>query len=104
MRIFRLEQGKLVDVTTSFRGVLRADARSALRLYRKQRGRDVNVRGVLAAYAADRYRLGERSGARQTLLAGAEARRSPLHPGSFPHYIARVDRFLRKIGYPQKKK
>ncbi len=29
-----------MDVTTSFRGVLRADARSALRLYRKQRGRE----------------------------------------------------------------
>jgi hypothetical protein len=98
VRIFRLRQGKLIDVTTSFRGVLRADARSALRLYRKQRGGDVNVRGVLAAYAADRYRLGERSGARRTLSRA-------LKRGDVDRaYIARVDRFLRKIGYTHTKK
>ncbi len=99
VRIFRLDKGRLVDVTTSFRGVLRADARSALRLYRKQRSRpDVNVRGVLAAYAADRYRLGERKAARRTLLRA-------LKRGDVDRpYIARVDRFLRKIGYTQKKK
>jgi hypothetical protein len=98
VRIFRLRQGKLIDVTTSFRGVLRADARSAMRLYRKQRGGDVNVSGVLAAYAADRYRLGERSGARETLSRA-------LKRGDIDRaYIARVDRFLRKIGYTQTKK
>jgi hypothetical protein len=109
VRIFRLDAGKLVDVTPSFRGVLRADARSALRLYRKQRRRHVNVRGVLAAYAADRYRLGERRGARRTLLRALK--RGDLGPayafdaGPFGRsYIARVDRFLRKIGYTQKKK
>ncbi len=109
VRIFRLREGKLVDVTTSFRGVLRADARSALRLYRKQRSRrDVNVRGMLAAYAADRYRLGERKGARQTLFrALGRGDLNPAHAldaGPFARsYIARVDRFLRKIGYTQKK-
>jgi hypothetical protein len=109
VRIFRLRAGRLVDVTPSFRGVLRADARSALRLYRKQRRRDLNVRGVLAAYAADRYRLGERRGARRTLLRalrrGDLAPAYPFDAGPFGRaYIARVDRFLRKIGYTQRRK
>ena len=61
----------------------------------------MNVTGVLAAYAADRYRLGERSGARKTLLRALK--RGDLAPQG-RSYISRVDRFLRKIGYLQKKK
>ena len=61
MRIFHLRDGRLADVTRGYRRWLGADARRALRLYGRVRNRQVNVRGILAAYAADRYRLGERS-------------------------------------------
>jgi hypothetical protein len=104
VRILGFRDARLVDVTRRHRRILRADARRALRLYRRVRDREVNVRGVLAAYAADRYRLGERRGARRALLRAL--RRGDLAPayeldrGPFGHaYITRLDRFLRRIGY-----
>ena len=58
--IFRLENGKLVDVTRAFPKLVRADAATQLKLLRKlKRGDD--VRGVLAAYVADEYLLGKSS-------------------------------------------
>ena len=64
----------------------------------------MNVRGILAAYAADRYRLGERTAARRTLFRalrrGDLDRAYPLDPGPFGRaYITRLDRFLKRIGY-----
>jgi hypothetical protein len=105
VRFFRFRDGRLVDVSQSLRRWLRLDARRALRLYKRARHRDVNVRGILAAYAADRYRLGQRRGARATLFhalrRGDLSRRlGALDIGPFGRsYIARLDRFLKRIGY-----
>jgi hypothetical protein len=93
IRYFRFGEGRLEDVTRHYRRWLRADARKALRLYRRVRDRDVNVGGILAAYAADRYRLGQRSAARKTLLRAE--RRGDVDSA----YIKRLDRFLKRIGY-----
>jgi hypothetical protein len=104
VRVLRFEPKRLLDVSRSHRRLLRLDARRALRLYRRVRDREVNVRGILAAYAADRYRLGERRGALRTL--GRALRRGDLdrqYPQDFgpfgARYIARLDGFLRKSGY-----
>ncbi len=98
IQYFRLGEGRLTDVTPSYRRWLRADARKALRLYQRVRERDVNVGGILAAYAADRYRLGERGAARRTLLRAV--RRGEVEPA----YVKRVDRFLKRIGYAKRPK
>ena len=107
IRYFRLGEARLADVTPEYRRWLRADARRALRLYRRVRDREVNVRGILAAYAADRYRLGERRAARRTLARAL--RRGDLEPaypfdrGPFGRaFIARLDRFLKRIGYAER--
>ena len=104
VRIFRFRNGRLADVTRGYRRWLGADARRALRLYGRVRKRQVNVRGILAAFAADRYRLGERTAARRTLFRalrrGDLDRAYPLDPGPFGRaYITRLDRFLKRIGY-----
>ncbi|HEU0023875.1 MAG TPA: hypothetical protein VFQ12_04570 [Thermoleophilaceae bacterium] len=105
VRILRFSARRgLVDVSRSHRRWLRADARRALRLYRRVRDRAVNVRGILAAYAADLYRLGERRAARRTLFRalrrGDLEKRYELDFGPVGRaYIRRLDRFLRKSGY-----
>jgi hypothetical protein len=107
VRVLRFRRGKLADVSRRFPRLLRADARSALRLYRRHRGGRINVRGMLAAYAADRYRLGSRRAARRTLFRAL--RRGDLGPafafdtGPFGRaYIGRLDRFLRRLGYARR--
>ncbi len=98
IQYFRLGEERLEDVTPKYRRWLRADARKALRLYERVRDRDVNVGGILAAYAADRYRLGERAAARKTLLRA-------VRRGDVPDtYVKRVDRFLKRIGYAKRPK
>jgi hypothetical protein len=107
VRVLRFRAGRLTDVSRRFPRLLRADARGALRLYRRHRGGRINVRGMLAAYAADRYRLGGRRAARRTLFRAL--RRGDLGPafafdsGPFGRaYIERVDRFLRRLGYARR--
>jgi hypothetical protein len=56
--IFRLERGRLVDVTRAFPKLVRSDATTQRKLLRKLRRTD-DVRGVLAAYVADEYLLGQ---------------------------------------------
>ena len=59
--------------------------------------RDVNVRGILAAYAADRYRLGRaQAPPADAAPRGGRARRRGRRP-----YVKRVDRFLKRIGYTE---
>jgi hypothetical protein len=68
--IFRLQSGKLVDVTRAFPKLVRADAATQLKLLRRLRRTD-DVRGVLAAYVADEYLLRKASvGLRQAQSLG----------------------------------
>jgi hypothetical protein len=58
--VYQVDRGRLVDVTRRFPKLVRADAAGLLKDLRKARRGD-DVRGLLAAYAADQYLLGKGS-------------------------------------------
>jgi hypothetical protein len=84
LQILRFGSTGFKDVTASYPALVRADASGWWHRYRRARKRtDGTQLGVVAAWAADRYRLGKRKG-----------------PG--PHgagFVKRLDRFLLKHGY-----
>jgi subtilisin-like proprotein convertase family protein len=105
VQIWHFERGRLVDVTRSFQAVVAADARSAWRLYlRERKARPREVRGVLAAWLADELLLG-RGGDGWRALEEAYRRgdlgRGPTLYG-YPagrRYLAALRSFLRRTGY-----
>jgi hypothetical protein len=105
LQIFRYRDGALVDVTPRFPKLIRDDARHALRLYRRYRDdRDVNPRGFLAGWVADKYRLGQRRKANRALeralRRGDLGKTAPFQVGPAGRkYIKQLKRFLRKLGY-----
>jgi hypothetical protein len=105
LQVFRYRAGRLVDVTPSFRRLLRRDAKRAFRLYRRYRNhRDVNPRGFLAGWVADKYRLGQRRAANRALLRalrrGHLGKTAPFQVGPAGRaYIRDLKRFLRRLGY-----
>jgi hypothetical protein len=58
IRIYTYRNGVFVPVTRSFRDAIRADERDAWSVYVRNRG-SRDIRGALAAWAADKYLLGE---------------------------------------------
>ena len=101
--IFDFRGGKLVDVTRSFPTLIAKDARADIRLYKRYRGRrDQDVRGILAAWAADEYLLGRKTTASR-LLSRALHRGELSGPGGgFPtakRYVRRLKKLLAKYGY-----
>jgi hypothetical protein len=102
IQIWSYDRGRFRDVTSRHPGQIRADASRIWRFYLRFRGKQ-SVRYVLAAWAADQYRLGheERVDAvlSDALRRGYLARRLGDFWGSDRAYPARLKRFLRKIGY-----
>jgi hypothetical protein len=101
VQIWRLSGGRFTDATRRFPVLVRREARAHFRLYRRLRGRrNEDVKGVLAAYAADEYLLGRE---RQASRALRRARRAgDLDRGQPPRgsaYLRRLRRFLRRTGY-----
>jgi len=106
VQIWSLRAGKLVDVTRTFPAAVRRDAGGLWRLYLRERSRpDGDVRGILAAYLAEKYLLGtEADGWRRLRQANA---RGDLHPAGQcsrftpcdAQFLARLGRFLRQTGY-----
>ena len=87
----------MVDVTRSFKREIARDAARHRRLYiRVRRQPDVELRGVLAAYVADKYLLGQKKSALKYL-------RLAKHRGDLgkdaEKFISRMRRFLRARGY-----
>jgi hypothetical protein len=105
VQIWRYRDGHLTDVTRRFPRELRRDARTNKRLYRRTRDNaDADIRGVLAAYLADKYLLGQgRSGWR--LVRRAVRRGEVRKFGRFDSnpagrsYLRRLRRFLKQTGY-----
>lgn len=103
IRILRLRDGKLRDVTRRFAGSIRRDLRLRVREFRRARNDPLAARGFLAPLVADRYLLGQGRRARRTL-------RSALRKGylrgvrgdGIPDgraYVRALLRFLRRTGY-----
>ena len=89
VQIFRYRTAALVDVTARFPDLVRRDAKRALRLYRRYRDDDdVNPRGFLSGWAANKYQLGQRRRADRAVRR-AEGRR----------FARQLRRVLLKLGY-----
>jgi hypothetical protein len=101
--IWSFRAGALTDVTRNFQSLVKKDAARQLRLYRKYRhSRD--VRGIVAAYVADKYLMGRATGGRRFLsvallrhdLRGLGRGDTWPRNGS---YVRALKKFLRKNGY-----
>lgn len=103
VQIFKLRDGRLVDVTRRFTGLIERDLRGLLSLYRRARKDPLAARGVFAAVTAERYLLGRGRVARRG-LASALARgelRGVKGDGVADGraYVRRLLNFLRRAGY-----
>ena len=100
IEILRYDHGLFSDVTRSYPALVRRDATVWWRRYHRARNRtDGTQLGVVAAWAADRYRLGKRKAALRVLrreAANGRLRAPGLHGARF---VTRLDRFLLKHGY-----
>jgi hypothetical protein len=100
VRILALRGTAMVDVTSAFPAVVRGDRAALHRLARKAD----YARPVYGAWAADRYRLGQRAATLRTLrrLAAQGRLRTDLgsnSPAAQRRWVARLDRDLRRFGY-----
>jgi hypothetical protein len=88
VQIWAYHAGRFQDVTRSYPRQIARDARGWWRIYLRERRRHGDVRGVLAAWAADRALLGHAADARATV-----ARLAPAA------YVRALWRFLAHEGY-----
>jgi hypothetical protein len=103
--ILQYRAGKMTDVTRNYPAVVNREASRALRAYRSRKNRrERDLRGVVAAYAADQCLLGQpnkawsfvRSAKRHGLLKGFGRGDIWPHGG---RYIRALQKFLHKNGY-----
>src|SRR4051794_16856257 len=105
LRIFDWNAGKLIDVTIGFPKLAAQDAADMYKGYLHYRKvKDVNVRGLLAAYLADSYNAKNGRTAWRRLVAAY--RRGDVDKkiagDAGPHgkaYLTSLRRFLKKLGY-----
>jgi hypothetical protein len=101
LQILSLQGGRLVDVTRSHPALVRKDRAENLHLARRARG---FARTAYAAWAADRYLLGERTATLRTLRRLARRGKLRTDLGSNTRraqrrWVAKLDRDLRRFGY-----
>lgn len=101
LQVWSLREGRLVDTTSSFPKALAADAARCFTGFVRARSQGYG-NGLIAAWAADEYRLGRRALVSRTLAR--EAARGNLR--SREHYgpagaafVAKLKRFLKSNGY-----
>jgi hypothetical protein len=91
-----------VDVTRELPALVRKDAIRWWKAYLREREASYgDVRGILAAWLADKYLLGERSDGLQKLAAARKAG-NLKGPGPWPpgrRYVAALKSFLTRFGY-----
>jgi streptogramin lyase len=103
IQIWTYRRGVFRDVTRGFPKQIRRDAAAQWRYYERYRRKHYNVRGFLAAWAADEYLLGRGAAVWPTLER--LARRGELACSScWPQqsanaYLRALRRFLRRTGY-----
>ena len=100
VQVLSFRGDRFADVTASYPGRVRADARRWRRAYRKAHA-DAFPQGVLAAWAADRYRLGDRREALRFVRAQARhgKLRAAIGERRARRFPAKLDRLLRRWGY-----
>ena len=105
VQIWSYDHGRLFDVTSSYPTAIRSDAARIWREYLSERkNRTPDVRGLLAAWLADEYRLGRADEGWAKLRAAyargelSAPRVDPLWPTG-RKYLAALRRFLVETGY-----
>jgi hypothetical protein len=102
VQVWTFADGRFVDATRSFPAQIRASAKRHLAEYRSERRSDRSVRGILAAYLAERYLLGE-ADAGWAVVHRAAARGELAHtydgPDTAATYLHRLRAFLARTGY-----
>jgi hypothetical protein len=105
LRIFEWKAGKLVDVTVGYPALAAKDAADFYKGYLQyRRVKDVNVRGLLAAYLASSYNARNGRVAWRRVVAayrrGDVNRKAPGEVGPFgKSYLQSLRKFLKKTGY-----
>jgi hypothetical protein len=104
IQLWHAVDGRFLDVTRSFPGLIESDANELLREYEKIRRERADVRGVLAAWVADQYLLGNEDAAWAKLDAAYRRRElGPRHDlAGWPQgrsYVKTLRAFLGKLGY-----
>lgn len=103
VQIWHYSGGAMVDVTRQFPNQIRHDVKAQLKRYRFMRRHYYDVRGVLAAYAADEYLL-DRGAVGMRLVYNAlhrgELKKQPgdVAP-SGRKYVKRLRKFLHSLHY-----
>jgi hypothetical protein len=107
IRILDWDHGKIVDITKQFPARIKSDAKRWHKLYRKgikngKLKRDYDIRGFVAAWAADEYRLGHDNTVRKVLYKAS--RRDWLRNGTFGgrsdrKFVTDLLKFLDRTGY-----
>jgi hypothetical protein len=94
IQILAFTDGDFDDVTARYPALIRADAREQWNAFREARRERREVRGVLAAYLADQFRLGRGAAALRQV-------RRALRPLSRRdrRYLRSVRRYLKRWGY-----
>lgn len=88
------------DDTSTHMDLVRSDLRRTWRLLKSARRHDYETRGVAAAWAANRYRLGKRRSTLKSLRRMARAGKLKGFPPRSPStFVAELDRFLVRSGY-----
>jgi hypothetical protein len=102
-QIWQFRAGALSNVTRSYPKIVSADAKRALRTYRRG-GKSLDMRAVVAGYVADQYLLGH--GSRGWKLVRSALRHHRLNGfgkgDAWPRnqrYVRALRKFLRKNGY-----
>jgi subtilisin-like proprotein convertase family protein len=105
VQVWHFDHGALIDVTSQYPALVRRDAATLWTDYLQARGgADADVRGVLAAWLADEYRLGLGDEAWSKIRAAyargelSAPRVDPIWPAG-QKYLSALRSFLTKSGY-----
>ena len=106
LMILRYDGRTTVDVTRQFPDEIERHAKQLFNFYKRlRRDKELDVRGVLAAWQADNYLLGRRAAARGwRTLAAAQRRRELKRTGANggpagARYLRKLRSYLKRFGY-----
>ena len=96
VQIFEFKAGDLEDVTLRYPDLIREDAREHRKAFGEMRAEGAHGRGALAAFLADKYRLGEASQGRRQVRR--LVKRGGLKPAE-RRFLRKLPRRLKRWGY-----
>lgn len=90
--IWQYRQGKLLNVTRRYPKLVYSDALRYWKIYEQIRSQDAEVKGILAAYLADKYLLGQAADGWQRVRAAYQDK-------DRQQFFTELEKFLKETGY-----